>query len=622
MKSQNTIILLLSGLMFSSVGIYFVLDSALPMSQSWYEMRTWKNTEATLLKVTTATNKTEAKYNYSINGINYKSTRVYVAKFNDGIGDYHKRLQKRLKRIKSKGQKIQIWYNPYKPDQTVIDRDMRWGLFIFISVFCLVFILFGLSLVYSAFTTKRETPQKLILPTDAELKKEWDSKLSDLEFDESFIEYRRYRLEDIKKQQQPAGETRNWQDKKEWALNRISSNRKSDVIGVWMLTFALNGGSAYYYFYRMDVWSGASFIGLIFPLIGLLIFIKAVKLSREWNTYGPIHLIMDPFPGSIGGHLGGILELKKYVENDADYMIKVECVYSNSNENSLDHVRWSSSGIAKIEHQVKGARLHFRFDLPGDLPESDLDISESYVTWKLTLEINDQGHKLRRQYEIPVFKTSEQSKYIRHNLTAQTQEEKDKTLSQAVSDIKLGDYQSKYMTIQNIEGVLQLYFPLFRNKPLTVFSLIVATICGFAIYALLGNLADNTILNIVFIVISLPFGLVFIISAIAVFYIPLNTLTVRINFDKTLTTRRLLAIPIRKREFQNKEASSLEIAGTGSSGRGANKISYYKIIVNYAKGSHAIIAENIVGKALANQLSEFLFSRIQKESTGSGSIDP
>ena len=67
-------------------------------------------------------------------------------------------------------------------------------------------------------------------------------------------------------------------------------------------------------------------------MVGIYLLYKAIRMTLEYQRYGVIKLMMDPFPGSIGGHIGGALTVKTTVKTpnagNVDYRIGIECVYS------------------------------------------------------------------------------------------------------------------------------------------------------------------------------------------------------------------------------------------------------------------------------------------------------
>ena len=139
---------LIFGLLFAAGGLFILSETALPTWQNWRAMQNWQPTYAQLLSVSGEENQTRASYRYDYDGNSYQSDRVYVAELNDNIGSYHADLLERLRSQLNAGEPILVWVNPLIPRQAVIDRDMRWGLFALMSVFCSVFIFIGLLVSY------------------------------------------------------------------------------------------------------------------------------------------------------------------------------------------------------------------------------------------------------------------------------------------------------------------------------------------------------------------------------------------------------------------------------------------------------------------------------------------
>ena len=127
---------LLFGLIFAGGGFFMLSETALPMWQSWQDMQNWQPVEARLISFSGAENETRVNYSYEIGGVSYRGNRVGVSEVKDNIGSYHRDTQATLRRIKRGEEVLRVWVDPFNPAQSVIDRDMRWGLFALVSGFC------------------------------------------------------------------------------------------------------------------------------------------------------------------------------------------------------------------------------------------------------------------------------------------------------------------------------------------------------------------------------------------------------------------------------------------------------------------------------------------------------
>ena len=207
----------LFGLLFFTFGSFFLYKFSISIAIDAYEMRQWLSHYAILTSVNGQENYTEATYRYSINGQEFENDRVYIADFSDNIGGYHKKTYKRLYYLKNKNQTVKIWYQPDNPQNSIIDRDIRWGLFLLTSVFSSVFICIGLLIIYASWG-KSET-KEFKKPSLTALRQEWNEiKATDTDYNESFIDFSQRRIAELEQQHTNehgnSSSNTNWSEKK------------------------------------------------------------------------------------------------------------------------------------------------------------------------------------------------------------------------------------------------------------------------------------------------------------------------------------------------------------------------------------------------------------------------
>ena len=622
MRLFGTLFGMAFGLLFAAAGLFVAQQTVIPTYLSWLAMQDWRATSAVLLSVSGSENSTEASYRYQVDGVEYQGDRVYVAEFNDNIGSYHQDFYQRLRQMKEQGVPVSIWFDSDSPGQSVIDRDMRWGLFALMTGFCSVFILIGLGVclanIRGAFAPKKASKRSSL----SQLREEWkQSKTSD-----SFFEFIQQKSTDLAeqsvKQTQSGAHLLPWLNKKEWRNNRIRSSAKTGLYFMWGFAILWSGISSPILFVLEDEINQENYavlIALLFPLIGLLMLYKAWQMTREWIHFGVIELELDPFPGSIGGHVGGSLLITKTIDFRAPYNIELECVYSymsgsGDNRSRRENIKWSEQGFAKAEATGRGLRLEFRFDVPEDLPEADVDQTNSYYFWRLRLSAEVDGIELRRDYNIPVFMTRTQSKYVRHDNSGQAAElRKEQAMVSAVA-INRGDFaQTALARAFRYEDTGQeqiFYYPMFRNKLLTLFALIFAGGFDFAGVSINREFGSDGFMAIGMLIFSLPFLLVGIIATIALIYLPLNNLRVTLANRRITAMRRLLFIPIQYHSINGYDIRNIEIKSNASTGSGAKQIKHYQLIVHGKHGQKFTIAEGIDGEDIAGQLKDFIAKRL------------
>lgn len=614
------------GLLFASAGIFIALETVIPSYQSWQAMQGWRPSSAVLLTVAGSENSTEASYRYQVAGIEYRNDRVYIAAFKDNIGSYHQELYQSLRQRKDNAQPVTIWFDSANPADSVIDREMRWGLFALMCGFCSVFIFAGLAVCYASLRVGRNSENQSSKLSLSALRKEWQQKQQQTQNGEDFFEFVRQKRSEPA--DRPSLQTKSmtgsapWLNKKEWRENRIRSGAKTGLYFIWGFAIVWNGISAPILFVLEDEINRhnyAALLGLLFPLVGLFLLFKAWRMTREWRYFGVIELQMDPFPGSIGGHVGGSLSIAKPACFGAAYKVELECVHSyasgsGDNRSQHENIKWSEQGFANVEYTGRGVRLEFRFDVPENLPEADMVQSGNYHFWRMRLSGECDGIELKREYNIPVFKTQTLSRSIRHDISAQAAElRKEQSMISSVA-ISRGDFErtplARAFRYEDTGQEQQFYYPMFRNKWLTLFALIFAGGFDFAAYSINQGFDVGGVMAIGMLVFSLPFALVGLLATIAVIYLPFNNLKVTLTHQKLSALRRLLFIPIAYHVMHNRDIRNILIKSTGSTGSGARQIKHYSLVVQDKAGRQFTIAEDIDGQDLAEQLKQFIAKRL------------
>lgn len=362
-------------------------------------------------------------------------------------------------------------------------------------------------------------------------------------------------------------------------------------------------------------------LGLLFPLVGVFLIGLAWRSTREWQRFGVIELQLAPFPGSIGGHVGGSLLVRNIREHNAAFKVQLECVYSyvsgsGKNRSRREDIKWAKEGLARVEPTVDGVHLKFRFDVPDNLPEADIEQKGAYHFWRLKVSAELPGTDLHREHNIPVFRTHSKSQFIRHDISAQVEQQRERQADDIRAALERGKLEQtalhrvlKYSTHGN--GI-SFHYPMFRNKVLILIALIFGAGFGFAAYSINQEFFhEQGVWRYFMLVFSLPFALVGLVGSIAALYLAFNNLTVDIAGKKIRAVRRLLFFPLQSSVVELHEIRDLQIKSSGSTGQGVAKIEHYKIIVHTVDGRKVTVAEDIDDKDLASQFKEFILEKLR-----------
>lgn len=545
----------------------------IPYVSDWYVMRDWQSIPATLHNVSGANNYTVANYSYEVGGVTYTGLRVYIPKFKDNIGSYHKKLQLQLHYAKTHQQPIAIWVNPLDLEQSVIDRSMRWELFSLMSAFTVIFFITGGATIIISF--KKHSKKSTLLPLNAI------------------------------NQERPSDKNSSNQlalDKKEWKDNRIRSKAKSDIFGRWFIAITWNVVIYLIVFYVREQLNKISYLALTMPflIIGLCLFWMAIKKSLEWHKYGVITLTLDPFPGSVDGQVGGRLDIKTEFQASNTFTVTLECVHkylsgSQDSRSYKENIVWTEQCFANTNSSTKGTEVTFCFNTPGNLPETDVKRSASFHYWRLNVSADLPGLDLKRDYEIPVLKTDETSHHKSHNLSepgALTAQAETELSPKQVTNVELDqEALTKKIRIRDLGNEIHFYYPMFRNRFLTCLAIMFSLIFY------------HSVDGIISIIVSL-------FCALASLYLPFASLSVCIADRHLLCTRRWLFFPIKKKTIDSNHITSIVVRFSGRVNMGAFKREYFDLIANTDDRKKIIIAESIDNKQLAEQLKNFIFHRL------------
>ncbi len=631
---------LLFALIFLGGGLFFMWQSAGTTFVNWQAMQSWQASQATLLQVSGGNNKTVARYRYQVAGVSYESERVYVAKFNDNIGDYQQKLLKSLLKMHTAHQIISIWVNPHNPNEAVIDRNMRWGLFALMVGFCSIFVLIGLLVViFTLKPNKKQSPKNSQkgVPSLTALRSEWQATLKDANNKETFVEFRQRKIQASIQFTQDTKNEQSWQTRKGWQTASIRSGARHGLWVAWgvaLLVVAIVVPLAFHLFEDMtkEFYKGnyAILLVLLFPLVSALLLYRAIKTTLEYQRFGKVLFNMDPYPGAIGGHVGGqiIVPTLPYEILNApasECLVRLECVYSfmsgsGDKRSRHENIRWAQQGQPKVARSGKGVSLGFRFDIPEHLHSSDVVQKEAYNFWRLTVKADVKGIDLNREYNIPVFKGVggiKTSRHVRHDISAQQEKRQAQEASLTQNAIAQGDFDiaglSRAMRAKKQGDELHLSFSMFRNKFLIIMAAIFTGGFGFASISMIMMAISGGVWGVIIGLISVPFLLVAVLAAIAFVYMSFNNLRVIISAQGVSVLRRLLFIPIFKRQLSSQKISHLSIKRTGSTGSGVDKVEHFKIFAHDKKGKTVTLAEDIDGEVAAEHFKMYLQERLNRD---------
>jgi hypothetical protein len=562
---KGKIVLLLFALPFFGVGVWMLFSISTHVMDAW-QMRNWEPVQASLSNAgyetvpgdDSTSYEAFAQYTYRFRDQEYSSNRVAIAGGADNIGDYQMDLGRRLNDAWSRGEPVVVYVNPAAPDESIVDRELRWGLIGFKSVFVFAFGGVGLGLI--VFTLRARKP---------------------------------------KDSSDPVFRDKPWLINDQWHTSTVKSGSKAAMY--FMLGFAAlwNLISAPLPFLVYTEVTGkqnyAALFGLLFPLIGIALLFWAVQKTREWKRFGPAPVKLDPFPGAIGGHVGGTIDIRLPFDSNARHEFSLTSLYSyisgsGKNRSRSESAKWQDSQVVRGEPGSKGTRLTFRFDVPAGLTESDAaKKGDSYYLWRLGLSTELEGVDIDRDYEIPVYVTGERSRFLSSHQLQRAHDENEKFADIAVASI-----------IQKRSGIAgaELFYPAGRK----IASPVAGTFIG-GIFAAIGWFLMFSEGHLVFGGIFAAIGSLVVLGSL---YSMLNSLQVVSGPEYLKTVRRIMGIPVRRRQIRRSEFVRFSKGSASRTQAGSKHVMHYSIFAEDKHGQKIVVGDGFKGERQVRAAIRFI----------------
>jgi hypothetical protein len=562
---KGKIFMFLFALPFFGIGMWMGISALGHAADAW-QMRAWAPVDARLGSAGVETRRGDdadtyeayAAYTYEWQGRVYHGNRVSISSGADNIGEFQQNLGRRLAGAWQRGETITVRVDPAEPSSSVIDPNIRWALVGFKTIFFLVFGGFGAGLLYVVFRP------------DARARGSAGT---------------------------PVGEP--WLLRKAWQTATIRSGSRASMWFAWGFAFFWNAISAplpvVIYREVVDKENLLALIGLVFPLVGAGLLAWAIRRSLEWRRFGSAPVRLDPFPGAIGGHVGGTIDIDLPYDPAARFSLTLTSLHSEvsgsgKNRSRRERPKWQDSQVAHSRSGPHGTTLTFRFDVPGDLDESDAaPEGDDYHLWRLNLKADVPGTDIDRDYEIPVYATGETSQYLSAFSIDEARREQRRT------DI---DLVRRIVRLQQDVDGKRMLFPAGRNVAGgiggTLFGSTFAAIGWFLI-----TRQDHWFMGGIF-------GLIGVLVATYSIYLVSNSLEIARSGDTVRTVRRLMGIPIVRRSMRRQDFLRFRKSSTMSTQSGSKHVMYYTLFAVDSRGQELVVGEGFRGASQADAASALI----------------
>ena len=522
------------------------------------QMQSWVQVEAQLRRGgyeshsgdDSTTYEAYAEYTFHYQGQTFVADRVSIHGGADNIGGYQQDLGRDLSNTLARGEAIYVYVDPDEPSNAVIDRGIRWAVIGFRSIFLFTFGGVGLGLLIFAWRTPAE-----------------------------------------KDTSEPRYKDSPWLMNDAWQTATVRSGSRASMYGVWAFAALWNLISAPLPFVMVDeVVNKKNYIALVallFTAVGIWLVVWAIRRTLEWKRFGATPVTLDPFPGSIGGHVGGTIELGLPFDSANEFQITLTNIHSyisgsGKNRSRKETAKWQDTFFAHAEPGGKGTRLAFRFDVPEGLDESDTDNDDSYYLWRLNLSAELDGTDIDRSYEIPVYATATQSRRLAGLAGERSREKQNAVANKSVL---------KVVRLQHDASGRRMVYPIGRHVGSSLGGFIVGAVFSAVGWYLISN-EGHTVFGGIF------GGIGGIVGAFAL-YMMINSLEVSRDGNGVKTVRRILGIPVKRRYMRSDAIAKITKGSSTRSQSGGKHIIHYSIYAVDSAGNKIVVGEGFKGTSEA-----------------------
>jgi len=547
---------------FLAAGLFFLFKGSIPLLLKWIDEQSLSEVEGTLINTNLGwTPNDSGEYIYTLSAdykYEYKS-EVYTVRVEEKDtydSSYHYIIKRNHEATLQQWEKdkTRVFHiDPANPGNYQVVQDIEAVFWILMIGLPCIFITIGGYLLLKIFTHKEKVPEDTSQP---------------------------------------------WLVKPKWKTNTIScstvSSNRLQIIGTifWnLIAFSIFSVMAS----EQGFDSPTLLIISIFPLIGVILFFNTYSKIWDLTKNGKAHVILDPYPASIGGHFGGSVHFKHILPKNSIVEITLNClrISQTGNETSdyKESLVWQTTGFAYVNEDFKGA--NFRFDIPEDLKPSSL--TRRGIHWNVVSVVSYDNEHFTRQFQIPVYETNQKSQ-----LTIDSKEhpQTKKHAFELINDVT---------EFREDDDTYQLKFPNFRIlKPFLTLCFLLGL--GLLI-AVFYNLQFES-LPLLFNVFAGFFGIIFLSVAMIE---GLYTLRVQLKPEQIIANHSWFGIPIKSQIIDKSDIEEFKIGDYLGLNNGSGRHrAYYKISVIYKKGYETNVAIRLKNITTAEQMKRF-FERFYKE---------
>jgi hypothetical protein len=280
--------------------------------------------------------------------------------------------------------------------------------------------------------------------------------------------------------------TEPWLWRADWAAGRVQSRTENNLILSWVGTI----------FWNIISWPVAIFVvptavkqkgpaayfALLFPAIGTLLLIYAIRQTIAFLEFGKTYFEMASIPGVVGRELKGCIQARFPHSPDHGVTLRLSSVHrtvtgSGNTQSTQENILWRdeaelSSG--QLCAGPAGTTIPVAFHIPADAQQTQKLSPRDEFLWLLEATAGVPGVDYHDVFEVPVFRT------------AQTPTDTEASSEETAFAFHTREARPPELSVrvQQVAEGTEFYFPAARNKSFAVSITVFAAIFGGTAYGL------------------------------------------------------------------------------------------------------------------------------------------
>lgn len=352
----------------------------------------------------------------------------------------------------------------------------------------------------------------------------------------------------------------------------------------------------------------ARLLYLAWAFFGLFLLFRAVVATLRARRFRDVVLELDPFPGSIGGQVGGSVEIPVRANAGIDARASLHCIHSflrseGDGDPRRREVLWSREVAPEVERSSGGSRLRFVFDVPDeDLPESGPAAADDRRFWAVRVVASLPGADLDRIFEVPVYRTDPPTRASRPFQPP---------------EVDFFRATGGRIDARRVPGGVEIDYRRGRwgwLGPGTAAAGLFFGAVGALVWTLARGEGAGSVTGILPLLFAgfflLVFGGIGLILLLAGLHMILSRRTVTIDEDTVRSRSWWLFLPSES-QAPREELTSIESKVTSASGSGTDRVGSHTFVGHLAGGGTILLGDGVRGSYLAEEVARLFEEELE-----------